>query len=185
MQTIFDSITKVSYSFLFKHILALLIVCVCCTGCGFVNYSFTGTTIRPDVKTISVANFINNSGGGPANITQNFTERVKEYYQQNSTLKIYPADGTADLQVEGAITGYDLTPIAPTQGQFASLNRLTVRVQVKFTNTKDETENFDTPFSFYADFPQERTLTAVENELLTVIFDQIVLDIFNKSVANW
>jgi hypothetical protein len=161
------------------------VVIISCTGCGFVKYSFTGTTLRPDVKTISVANFINNSGGGPANITQNFTERVKDYYQQNSTLKIYPPNGTADLQLEGAITGYDLTPIAPTQGQFASLNRLTVRVQVKFVNTKDETENFDAPFSFYADFPQERTLTAVENELLTEIFDQIVLDIFNKSVANW
>ncbi|WP_378410092.1 LptE family protein [Rhodocytophaga aerolata] len=142
-------------------------------------------SLSPDVQTISVSNFINNSGGGPANITQNFTERVKEYFQQNSTLKIYQPDGTADLLLEGAITGYDVTPIAPTEGQFAALNRLTVRVQVKFTNTKDETQNFDSPFSFYADFDQSRTLTSVENELLTVIFDQIVLDIFNKSVANW
>jgi hypothetical protein len=176
-------INKLPFSFLYN--LATLLIILSCNGCGFVNYSFTGTTLRPDVKTISVTNFINNSGGGPANISQNFTERVKEYYQQNSTLKIYPANGTADLQLEGAITGYDVTPIAPTQGQFASLNRLTVRVQVKFINTKDETESFDAPFSFYADFPQERTLTAVENELLAVIFDQIVLDIFNKSVANW
>jgi hypothetical protein len=180
MQTLAYLMNRFPFSSLTKHILVLLLVGFSCTGCKFVNYSFTGTTISPDIKTISVANFVNNSGGGPANITQNFTERVKEYYQQNSTLKIYPPDGTADLQVEG-----DLTPIAPTQGQFASLNRLTVRVQVRFTNTKNETENFDAPFSFYADFPQERTLTAVENELLTVIFDQIVLDIFNKSVANW
>jgi hypothetical protein len=172
--------TRLPLTYFLKNTFILAIILFSYTSCGVVKYSFTGTTIRQDVKTISVANFINNSGGGPANITQNFTERVKEYYQQNSTLKIGPTDGTADLQLEGAITGYDLTPIAPTQGQFASLNRLTVRVQVKFTNTKDETENFDAPFSFYADFPQERTLTAVENELLTVIFDQIVLDIFNS-----
>lgn len=176
---------KLPLSFLYKNILILLLIVFSCTSCGFVKYSFTGTVISPDITNISVTNFINNSGGGPANITQNFTERVKDYFQQNSTLKIYPTDGTADLQLEGAITGYELTPIAPTEGQFAALNRLTVRVQVKFTNTKDETQSFDSPFSFYADFAQERTLTSVENELLTVIFDQIVLDIFNKSVANW
>lgn len=176
---------QLPFRFLVKNILFLFFIFIGSAGCKVVNYSFTGTTIRPDIKTISVANFINNSGGGPANISQNFTERLKEYYQQNSTLKIAPPNGSADLQLDGAITGYELTPIAPTQGQFASLNRLTVRVQVKFVNTKDETESFDAPFSFYADFPQERTLTAVENELLTVIFDQIVLDIFNKSVANW
>ena len=176
---------KMPLPFFYKTILAFFFIILSCNGCKFVNYSFTGVSLSPDVQTISVSNFINNSGGGPANITQNFTERVKEYFQQNSTLKIYQPDGTADLQLEGAITGYDVTPIAPTEGQFAALNRLTVRVQVKFTNTKDETQNFDSPFSFYADFDQSRTLTSVENELLTVIFDQIVLDIFNKSVANW
>jgi hypothetical protein len=176
---------KMPFSFCYTTILAFLFVILSCTGCGVVNYSFTGVALSPDIQTISVSNFTNNSGGGPANITQNFTERVKEYFQQNSTLKIYQPDGTADLLLEGAITGYDVMPIAPTEGQFAALNRLTVRVQVKFTNTKDETQNFDSPFSFYADFDQSRTLTSVENELLTVIFDQIVLDIFNKSVANW
>ncbi len=168
-----------------QQLLVLALIPFLFSGCGVVKYSFTGTTLAADIGTISVANFINNSGGGPANISQTLTERMKEYYQQNSTLKIYPADGTADLQVEGAITGYDVTPIAPTQGEFASLNRLTVRVQVRFVNTKNEAENFDSPFSFYADFPQERTLTSVENELIATIFDQIVLDVFNRSVANW
>jgi hypothetical protein len=169
---------------------SFLLLCVLCfiplSGCGV--YSFTGTTLSPDIQNISIANFLNDVGGGPANISQRFTERLKEYYQQNSTLKIAAPDGNADLQLEGSIIGYDVTPIAPTQGQngqLAALNRLTIRVQVRFVNTKNEEENFESPFSFYADFPQDRTLTQVENDLITVIFDQIVFDIFNKSVANW
>jgi hypothetical protein len=174
-------VTIPSYFLLF-----LLLWLIPVSGCGV--YSFTGTTLSPDIQNISIANFLNDVGGGPANISQRFTEQLKEYYQQNSTLKIASSDGNADLQLEGSIIGYDVTPIAPTQGQngqLASLNRLTIRVQVRFTNTKNEAENFDSPFSFYADFPQEQTLTQVENELIAEIFERIVFDIFNKSVANW
>jgi hypothetical protein len=159
------------------------------TSCGV--YSFTGTTISSDIQNISVANFFNNSGGGPANLSQTLTESLKEYYQRNSTLKIASPDGNADLQLEGTIVGYEVTPIAPTsptndqQTPLASLNRLTVRVQVKFVNTKDETQSFDSVFSAYEDFPQERTLTQVENEKIPIIFERIVFDVFNKSVANW
>lgn len=152
-------------------------------SCGI--YSFTGTTLSPDIKTIGVGTFQNNSGNGPANLSQLVTDRIKEYYQQNSTLKIVPLDANADLYLDGAIVGYETSPIAPRENDFAALNRLTIRVQAKFINTKDETQNFDTSFSFYDDFPQERTLTQEEGRLIPTIMDQIVFDIFNKSVANW
>lgn len=180
---------KYNFYKLLRYTLCPLLLAFTLTGCGI--YSFTGTTLSPDIKNISVANFYNNSGGGPANLSQTLTESLKEYYQRNSTLKIAPPDGNADLQLEGSIVGYEVTPVAPTapatgqQTPLASLNRLTVRVQVKFVNTKDETQNFDTSFSAYEDFPQERTLTQVENEKIPIIFERIVFDVFNKSVANW
>lgn len=162
--------------------LLLMLPCLFFSGCGV--YSFTGTTLSPDLQTISVDNFYNNSAG-PANLRQTMTEKLKEYYQQNSQLKIGQADGTADLQVGGTIVGYDLSPLAPREDGLAASNRLTIRVQVKFVNTKNDEESFDSPFSFYADFPQTQSLSAVENELINTILDQIVLDVFNKTVANW
>jgi hypothetical protein len=166
------------------RICALLLWCQCLllpTSCGV--YSFTGVNIDKRIKTIAVANFFNNSGNGPANITQTLTEKVKDYYQSNSPLKITQGEG--DLMLEGSIVGYDLTPIAPTADQQAALNRLTIRVQVKYVNTFDDSQNFDTAFSAYQDFPQAQTLSQVENELINTIFDRIVYDVFNKSVANW
>ncbi len=171
------------------HTFSLVLLVFLFNGCGI--YSFTGTTLAPDIRTISVANFYNNSGGGPANLSQTLTESIKEYYIRNSTLKIAPAGADADLYLEGTITGYDVTPIAPTspssdtQTPLASLNRLTVRVQVKFVHSKDDTQSFDSAFSAYEDFPQDRTLTQVENEKIPIIFERIVFDVFNKSVANW
>ncbi len=151
------------------------------TSCGV--YSFTGINLDPRIKTVAITNFYNNSGGGPANLSQTFTERMKDYYQNNSPLKIANQDG--DLLLEGSIVGYDLIPVAPTADQQASLNRLTIRVQVKFTNTVDETKNFDSQFSFYSDFPQTETLSSAEGRLIDIIFEQIIYDVFNKSVADW
>ncbi len=157
-------------------------------SCKSVNYSFTGTSLDfTKIRTISINNFYNNAGTGPANLAQTFTERMRDYYQSNTPLKIVTTN--SDLHLEGSITGYDVTPVAPTgntgtQVQ-ASLNRLTIRVQVKYINNQNEEENFDQSFTAYEDFPQSSTLSQVERELIITISDRIVFDIFNKSVANW
>jgi hypothetical protein len=110
-------------------------------------------------------------------------ESLKEYFQRNSTLKI--TNQNPDLQIEGTIIGYDLTPQAPTSDDKAGLNRLTLRVQFQLTNRLDESKNFDQEFSFYQDFPQNQTLTQVEKNLLPKLTDQIILDLFNKIAGDW
>jgi hypothetical protein len=151
------------------------------TGCGV--YSFTGINLDPNIKSIAISNFYNNAGNGPANLSQTFTEELRDYYQGNSPLSVTSPDG--DLVVSGTIIGYDVTPVAPSGDAQASLNRLTIRVQVKFVNNADESKNFDSQFSHYADFQQEQTLSQVEAQLVDVIFERLVYDIFNKTVADW
>ena len=146
-------------------------------------YSFTGTTLSSDLKTINIQNIIMGTAGGPANLTLSFTEKMKEYYQRNTSLKLKPND--ADLVLEGTITGYELTPVSATSGDKAALNRLTIKVEVRFTNNKKEDDSFEKEFSFYQDFPQEQTLTQVEGTLVPKILDQIILDIFNATAAQW
>ncbi len=156
------------------------------SGCKI--YSLTGTTLDfSKIKTISINNFYNNAGTGPANLAQTFTERMRDYFQNNTPLKI--VTGNSDLHIEGSIVGYDVTPVAPTGNQGtqvqASLNRLTIRVQVKYINNTNEDENFDQTFTAYEDFAQSRTLSQVESSLIPTISDRIVYDVFNRSVANW
>lgn len=146
-------------------------------------YSFTGTTLSSDLQTITIQNFVMNTAGGPANLTLQFTEKLKEYYQRNTSLKLKPSGG--DLYLEGSITGYELTPVAATASDKAALNRLTIRVEVRFVNSKSEDDSFEKEFSFYQDFPQEQTLAQVENSLVPKILDQLVLNIFNDTAAQW
>jgi hypothetical protein len=163
-------------------------IAVFLSGCGI--YSFSGASISPDIKTISIESFYNDTGMGPPNLSQLFTEKIKDYYQQNTSLAIVKSDG--DLHLEGSISRWDLSPMAPTSSgdpnipDVAGLMRLTITVQAEYTNSQDDTFNFKKSFSFYDDFnPNTQTLSAIENQLIETIFDQIILDIFNSSVANW
>lgn len=171
---------------LFLNAIIFLLALVLNSSCKY--YSFTGANISPDVKSISIETFVDKSGGGPATLSQFFSERLRDYYQRNTNLSVKTSGG--DLQIEGSITGYTLAPLAPTapapgRPDIASQTRLTITVQVKYINTKDEDQNFEAPFSFYADFPQSTPLSSVQNQLIETITDQIALDIFNKTVANW
>jgi hypothetical protein len=160
------------------------------TACGV--YSFTGATLSPDMKTISVQTFFDEAGNGPPTLSINFTESVKEYFQRNTSLSLVPNEG--DLQLEGSIVRYDLAPLAPTatgninfpDEGVAAVQRLNITVKVVYVNLKDETKNFDQNFTFYADYdPQATDFNSVEAELVDEIFEQIILDIFNATIADW
>ena len=151
------------------------------SSCGV--YSFTGTTLSPDIKTVTVNNFTLATAGGPANLPLTFNEKLKEYYQRYTNLKVVPNNG--DMVLEGNITGYDLLAVAPTAQDQAGVNRLQITVLARFYNNKDETKNFEQSFSFYQDFPQNQTLSQNESRLVPKILDQIVLDLFNKTAADW
>ena len=166
------------------------LILLVCQGCA-VKYSFTGTNINYElVRTFSVENFFNDSGGGPANMEQRFTEAIKEYYQRNTQLELVRTNG--DLQFSGAISRYTLTPQAavssgdPNLPDRAGLMRLTISVDVDYVNTTNEEESMKRTFSFFKDYdPRTTTLLDVENELVEDIFEIIIQDIFTATMANW
>ena len=90
-----------------------------------------------------------------------------------------------DLQLEGEITNYDLTPQAVTENAYASQSRLTISVRVRVSNSKDPQYDIDQSFSVYKDFSSDRMLTDVQDELIQQITDELVDQIFNATVANW
>ena len=158
-------------------------------GCGVsVNYSMTGTSTP--AKTISITEFYNNTDLGPANLGQTFTNQLKTYFIQNSSIAVVAEEG--ELQMEGEITDFRVTPIAPVatsdpnQINSASSTRLTITVKATYVNTLDDTFSFkDKTFSFYKDFPNDQNLTDVQEQYSKAIFDRIINDLFNASVANW
>lgn len=161
-----------------------LLLALCCTACGV--YSFTGTSISPDIRTISIQNFENSAGEGPSNLTQVVTNSFRNYYQRNTNLTVLQRDG--DLQLEGQIVSFTLTPAAVQRDgniDQATLNRLTMGIQIRFTNAKDPEQDFDQQFTITEDFPQNVDITSIPPAAIDRMTDRLVADVFNKTVANW
>jgi hypothetical protein len=172
-----------------KKIINYLFLSFILFACGV--YSFTGASISPEVKTISFQNFFNNSPLGPSNMSVLFNEKIKDYFERNTSLTLVEEGG--DLEIDGTIEDFSLSPVAPTaeggrnSQYFTGLTRLTVRVNATYFNNIDDQYNYENKsFSFFKDFNQNtEELSSNEQEFLDEIFDQIILDIFNASVANW
>jgi hypothetical protein len=150
-------------------------------SCWF--YSFTGASIPPQAKTISIQYFANNAPIVNPTLSQNLTNVVKDKFASQTNLSLIPRNG--DLQIEGEITNYSVQPMAIQGNDQAALNRLTITVNVRFTNKFAEAQNFETNFSRFEDYPSTKSLSSVQDELIETINKALSEDIFNRSVANW
>lgn len=148
-----------------------------------VKYSFTGASISPDIKTVSIEYFQNVASFVNPSLSSKFTEALKDRFITQTSLNLVRELG--DLQFSGQITGYSIAPIAIQGNEVAAKNRLTITVRVKFENTKDKTFNFDKTFSQFDDFNGEQEFSSVESDLVKTIIDKLIDEIFNSSVANW
>ena len=150
-------------------------------SCGI--YSFTGASISADIETVSVGYFQNNASMVQPSLSNIMTESLKDKFISQTNLSL--TDAIGDLQFEGEITGYKVTPIAIQANETAAQNRLTISVKVAFTNNLDENQNYSQSFSHYADFDSSQDLSIIEIELIDQIVEVLSENIFNKAVANW
>lgn len=159
----------------------LLTAVMLMAGCGV--YSFTGASIPPEAKTISVSYFVNNAQYVEPTLSQSLTDALRDRFQSQTSLTFIAEDG--DLQLEGSITDYSTKPMAIQGNETAALNRLSVTIKVRFTNVIDPTKDYETSFTRFEDYSSNQDLSAVKDQLIPLINEALVDDIFNKAVVNW
>jgi hypothetical protein len=164
--------------------LLLFVIAIALSSCV---YSFSGTSLPPEIKTISISTFPNNSGAGLSFLSPTVTNTVRNYFQRNTSLDLVKRDG--DLQLDGQIIGYTITPVAPQEINgipVAARNRLTITLQVKYTNTVDPKQNFDSPFTGIEDLPQNLNPNSIDESIIrNIVENKMLVEIFNRTVANW
>ena len=166
----------------YLKIITAMAVLFTLSGCS-VSYNFTGTG-KIDADTFQVNYFQNNAEVVEPGIERQFTQRLQNLIQNQTNLSITNENG--DLLYEGEITQFRVTPMTATANQLAAQNRLTITVNVRFSNKKKETDDFEKPFSFYHDYPADELLTgSTLTAALEDIFERITQDIFNASLAKW
>ena len=167
-----------------RNLLIISVLLLALAGCGIVKYSFTGTSIDPDVHTICIPTFEYKAMRVNPSLANELSEAIRTRFRRMTSLEQVEMDG--DLEIIGEISAYDVQASAVTADEVAAQNRLTVSVRVDFNNVKHPEESFSgKSFSAYADYDSSNSLDAVEGTLCTEIIDKIVEDIFNATVAQW
>ena len=159
---------------------SFLVSLTACSG----GYSFTGASIPPGAKTISIATFPNYAATVNPQLSQKLTDELMQMFSSQTPLNVMTTDD-GDLQLEGEITGYDTRAAALSSADEVSMNRLTITIKVRFTNTVDPDASFEQSFSRYRDYAASRDFSSVESSLVSEIVTELCEDVFNKSVVNW
>lgn len=175
---------------LFVWLLAssVLLSLASCTG-----YSFTGSSLSPETKTVMIKNFPNNAANNNPNLSQDFTVALQNKFLRTN---LKGAVEKPDLLIEGEIVGYTLSPTtisspttsASTQNVIqAAQNKLTITVKVHYENhvPKDEHKSFDRSYTDEAVFDNSLDLMQIESTQVKVVIDRIITKIFNDIVADW
>ena len=164
-------------------ILSTLVAALLLGGCSIVKYSFSGTSIQPDVNTVTINYFEFKALKVNPTLSNDLTEAMKDKFRKLTKLEQVEMDG--DLELSGAVTGYEVRAAAVTADEVAAMNRLTVTASLKFTNRKYPEEDFEKSFSAYSDYDSNNSLDAVEGTLCEEIVQKLIEDMFNASVAQW
>lgn len=151
------------------------------------SVTLSGASIPPTMKTIYVGYFENTAPLVVSNLSQTFTDALKERIRSQTRLAI-TQNPDADGAMTGAITGYSIAPVSVqatnnNTAPIASATRLSITVSVKYTNKADKKYNFEQSFTRFADYTGE--LATQEQTLITRINQQLTEDIFNRAFANW
>ena len=160
-------------------LMAVGLMLVSCTG----GYSFTGASIPPQAKTLSLRPFPNYATTVNPQLSQTMYDQLQLMFSSQTPLVVTDDDG--DLQFTGEITDYSTRASSLSSDDNVATNRLTITVKVKFMNRYDPKADFDQSFSRFRDYDASRDFSSVESQLMGEIVTELCEDIFNKSVVNW
>ena len=165
---------------IFSTVAAIILLFSGCT------VKLSGASIPDGLKTINVEYFENNAPLVVNYLSTQFTEALKDRIRNTTRLSI--VQGEADARFSGSITGYSIEPVSiqatnTNVAPIAGATRLTITVNVTYTNTADKKFNFTQSFPAYADFTGN--ISDQEQNLITTINKQLTEDIFNRAFANW
>lgn len=149
-----------------------------------ISYRFNGASIDySKTQSISIADFPNNAALVNPNLSNTLSEGIRDIFSRQTRLSILPRNG--DMELEGEITDYSLTPMAISADSYAAETKLTVTIRVRFTNNKAPEESFEKTYSAFQTFNSARLLTEVQDELCTAMVTELAESIYNDTVARW
>ncbi|MDR3704598.1 MAG: LptE family protein [Paludibacteraceae bacterium] len=166
--------------YIYLSLVSLLLVVSSCT----MSYKMNGTSIDyTKTKTISIKDFRNLAPLVNPSFAPVFNESLRDIFTKQTKLR--PVKVNGDLQIEGEITGYEITPMSIQSNAIAAETRITATIKVRFTNKANPSKNFEKTMSAFQNYSNTKTLTAVQDEICQLIINELTETIYNQTVADW
>ena len=151
------------------------------SSCGF--YTFSGASISAEIKNIKIGYFINEAENFKVNLDRDITQKLTDFIIEQTDLSVN--NNNYEIEINGKIISYDISPISISSNDFANQNRLSISVNIDFKNYINEKENYNQKFTRYVDYKSDQNLEDIESELTDQILEEICIDSFNKTFVNW
>ncbi len=179
----FEAFAKTSFATSQRRRISKLLAIVFLACFSGSCYTLNGVSIGPDTRSFYISQFDVTTSQAPPSLGQLFSELLKQRINTNTRLAF--ADENPDVEFVGSLVGFTVTPEAPNPNTGADLNRLTISVQVDYTDTKTPKNSYTQTFTDFENFPGNTDLLAVQDQLVEVLFERLSEEVFNKAFSNW
>ncbi|MDD6552718.1 MAG: LptE family protein [Prevotellaceae bacterium] len=166
---------------LFKYILPIMLLLL--AACS-VSYKFNGASIDyTKTKTIQIDEFPIRASYVWAPMGPLFNNQLKDEFASHTHLQQVKRNG--DMVIQGEITNYSQRNKSVSADGYSAQTELSITVNVRFTNTKNHSEDFEKQFTSTKSYDTTQSLQSVQEELVQEMVKDLVDQIFNATVANW
>ncbi|MBP1639398.1 MAG: hypothetical protein H6Q17_981 [Bacteroidetes bacterium] len=149
-----------------------------------ISYKFNGSSIDyTKTRTITITDFPNNATLIYPQLAPKLNTALKDLFNRRTKLQQVKRNG--DMQIEGEITDYRITPLSIQSNALAAQTQLTMSIRFKFTNTKNSKDDIETTLSASQTFDSSKMLTTVQETLANEMVKELTEKIYNQTVARW
>ncbi len=160
-----------------------ILLCGVLASCT-ISYKFNGASIDySTTKTIAIADFPNNAALVHPPLSNQLSEEIRDLFIRQTRLTVERKSG--DLELEGEIIGYELTPMGIGADGFSAETKLTMTIRVRYTNNVNPDDSFERTYSAYQTFDSKQMLTDVQDALCETMVKELAENIYNDTVAKW
>ena len=172
--------TSMNCSKLCAFAVGLMLICTSC-----MSYSFTGTSIPNDVRTIHISFFPDNSQSGLGDLSDRLYSALIDRFVNQSRLSLNNEQENADSWMEGAVQSYSNRPFSVGGDEQANLNEIQIVVRATFQYANSDEPVYSKSFTGTATYDVLDNPVDGEIEAAADALQQIANNAFNDAVSNW
>ena len=166
-------------------LIAAIISIILLSSCWPKSVSFVDGSMPEEWKMFYINPLKNNAPNTPISYAATLSEDIRDGLQNGTKLKLGTKVEDAQLEIDGIISSYSITPIALQEGDNATQNRLSVSVKFDIFITEPVEDQMTLTSTRFFDYNASTDLATVESQFLEEVNTQIVQDLINKLLSNW